>query len=150
MDRSVRWFLRSAVLWLLLGLGLGVWMALAPGRMPLLRAAHLHALLPGFILFMIFGVGYHILPRFSGRPLPWPRGALVHLALANLGVGGLVAGFPARVLWPAGAAVLIPLGGALVLAGAALFAHATWTLTGVPTWQRQPTKGRGTPPSAST
>jgi hypothetical protein len=150
MDVSVRWFLRSAVLWLLLGLGLGVWMAVMPGRMPLLRAAHLHALLPGFVLSMIFGVGYHVLPRFSGRPLPSPRGALLHLVLSNLGVASLVAGFPARVVWPTAGAVLIPLGGALLLAGALIFAHATWTLTGEPRWRPQPTPARGTPPSAST
>ena len=150
MDVSVRWFLRSAVLWLLLGLGLGVWMAMVPGRMPLLRTAHLHALLPGFVLFMIFGVGYHVLPRFSGRPLPWPRGTFLHLVLSNLGVASLVAGFLARVNWPAAGAVLIPLGGVLVMAGALLFAHTTWTLTGEPKWQRQPIQARGTPPSAST
>jgi len=153
MDVSVRWFLRSAVVWLLLGLGLGVWMAMAPGRMPLLRAAHLHALLPGFVLSMIFGVGYHVLPRFSGRPLPWPQGAFLHLVLANVGVAGLVAGFLARGLWPLWppvGPVLILLGGALVLAGALLFAHATWTLTGEPKWRPQPTPARGTPPSAST
>jgi cbb3-type cytochrome oxidase subunit 1 len=147
MDVSVRWFLRSAMVWLILGLALGIWMALAPGRVPLLRAAHLHALLPGFVLFMIFGVGYHVLPRFSGRPLPWPRGGIVHLVLANVGVGCLVLGFPARVSWPSAGGILLPLGGALVMAGALLFAHAIWTLTGAPRWQMQPPRGRATPPS---
>jgi cbb3-type cytochrome oxidase subunit 1 len=135
MDRSVRWFLRSAVFWLLLGLALGTWMGSAPGRVPLLRASHMHALLPGFVLFMIFGVGYHILPRFSGRPVPWARGPMLHLFLANAGVACLVAGFPARMAWPAAGRVLLPLGGLLFLAGALLFAHATWTLTGAPQWQ---------------
>jgi cbb3-type cytochrome oxidase subunit 1 len=140
---AVRGFLRSAVVWLLLGLALGLAMALDPGRTPLYRAAHLHALLPGFVLFMIFGVGYHVLPRFSGRSLRWPRLPGVHLALANGGVLLLVAGLLARVhapppfpgaAWTAFVRLALPVGGLLYLAGALLFALVTWTLTEAPSW----------------
>lgn len=141
MDQSVRWFLRSAVLWLLLGLVLGTWMGISPARVPLLRTSHLHALLPGFVLFMIFGVAYHVLPRFSGCPVPWARAPLLHLALANAGVACLVAGFPARLTWPPAGQILLPLGGTLFMAGALLFVHAVWTLTGAPQWQRNLTVG---------
>jgi cbb3-type cytochrome oxidase subunit 1 len=149
MDLSVRWFIRTAVLWLLLGLLLGTWMGLEPARVPLLRTSHLHALLPGFVLFMIFGVGYHVLPRFSGRPVPWSRGPHVHLFLANAGVACLVAGFPARLAWPAAGRILLPVGGVLFMSGALLFAHAVWTLTGAPKWQLKTPRGETPAPGAS-
>jgi cytochrome c oxidase cbb3-type subunit 1 len=38
---------------------------------------------------MIFGVGYHILPRFTGRPLHNAKLADVHLWLANIGLIGM-------------------------------------------------------------
>jgi len=144
---AVRGFLRSAVAWLVIGLLLGVWMVLDPARAPFIRLAHMHALLPGFVLLMIFGVGYHILPRFSGRPLPWTPGPMVHLVLADLGLALLVGGFLLRFSRPGVAHFALPVGGLLFLAGALLFAHVTWFLTEAPPWQRSKTKGSGTPPS---
>jgi cytochrome c oxidase cbb3-type subunit 1 len=38
---------------------------------------------------MIFGVGYHILPRFTGRPLYSAKLAELHLWLANIGLIGM-------------------------------------------------------------
>lgn len=134
MSLAVRGFLRSAVLWLAVGLALGFLMAIRPSWIPLLRAAHLHALLAGFVAFMIFGVGYHVFPRFSGRPLPWPRGPLVHLVLANAGVLALVCGLLARGPAPAWSRLLAGTGGVLTLAGAALFIHSVWHLTKPPSW----------------
>ncbi|MEX2529953.1 MAG: cbb3-type cytochrome c oxidase subunit I [Gemmatimonadota bacterium] len=143
MDVSVRWFLRSAVLWLVLGLTLGVWMGLDPARIPLLRTSHLHALLPGFVLSMIFGVGYHVIPRFAGRSLPWPPGARAHVVLANAGVALLVTGFPLRSASPPVGGLFVPLGGLLFVAGALVFAHAMWVLTSPPEWQRRRSAAEG-------
>lgn len=134
MSTPVRWFLRSAVLWLAIGLGMGIWMGADPSQTLMLRTAHLHALLPGFVLFMIFGVGYHVLPRFAGRPVPWARGPAVHVALANLGVATLVAGFVVRAASPGAARLIVPLGGGATLAGALLFIHAVWRLTEFSPW----------------
>lgn len=134
MSTPVRWFLRSAVVWLAAGMGMGIWMGADPSRTLMLRAAHMHALLPGFVLFMIFGVAYHVLPRFSGRPLPWAAGPLVHLILANAGLAMMVAGFVLRVGNPDLARLLVPLGGGVILAGALLFIHAVWRLTEHAPW----------------
>lgn len=134
MSRAVRWFLRSAVIWLAAGLLMGMWMGAHPERTAMLRAAHLHALLPGFVLMMIFGVGYHVFPRFSGRGVPWARGPMVHVVLTNLGLIGVVTGFLLRIFEPGLAAILIPAGGTLILLGAALFIHAVWRLTEPPPW----------------
>jgi hypothetical protein len=130
----VRGFLRTAVVWLAVGLVLGLAMGVEPRWIPLLRAAHFHALLAGFVSFMIFGVGYHVLPRFAGRPVPWSRGPTVHLVLANAGLLGIVGGLLARGPVPAWSPALVGMGGTLVLAGAALFIHAVWHLTEKPRW----------------
>src|SRR5688500_15021111 len=86
MEPFVRRFIRSSVVWLGIGVALGLTMGFFPSRMGVLRTAHLHANLLGFISMMIFGVAYHVLPRFSGRPLHAPRLAAAHLILANAGL----------------------------------------------------------------
>ncbi len=101
----------------------------------------MHALLPGFVLMMIFGVGYHILPRFSGRAVPWARGPLAHLVVANGGLALMVAGLLLRPGWTPGNHILA-LGGTLVLSGALIFAHAVWWLTQPPKWTL-PTRNEG-------
>ena len=53
------------------------------------RPAHAHLNLLGFVSMMIYGVAYHALPRFSGRPFRRPRLALTHIVLANLGLIGM-------------------------------------------------------------
>lgn len=136
MSFPVRGFLRTAALWLAAGLLLGLTMGIEPRWIPLLRAPHLHALLAGFVTFMIFGVGYHIFPRFAGRPVPWSFGPVLHLVLANAGVLGLVGGLLLRGAAPMASRGLVGLGGTLFLGGAFLFIHAVWHLTERPTWQR--------------
>ncbi len=54
-----------------------------------LRPVHTHLNLVGFVMFAIFGIGYHILPRFRGNPLHSERMAWVQFWLANIGLVGL-------------------------------------------------------------
>jgi cbb3-type cytochrome oxidase subunit 1 len=56
---------------------------------------HVHLNLLGWMSMMIFGVAYHILPRFSGRPLWSDTLSMVHLWLANIGLVGMSAGWVA-------------------------------------------------------
>jgi cbb3-type cytochrome oxidase subunit 1 len=42
------------------------------------RTAHLHMNLLGFVAMMIFGVAYHVIPRFTGHSLHSRRLAAVH------------------------------------------------------------------------
>ena len=112
-----RWFIAAALAYALLGGLLGLaWLA-CPGELPALALrAHAHLMLVGFVAMMIFGVGLHVLPRFTGRALFSERLADAQFALANLGLLAMVAG------WLAGARVAAVTGGALLWTAFALFA----------------------------
>src|SRR5215216_2837832 len=100
MDNYVRAMIRCALIWLAIGVGIGLSMAFWPGAHLLYRPAHAHANLLGFVSMMIFGVAYHVMPRFTGRPLYNARLALSHVWIANIGLAVLTAGFMARPSWP--------------------------------------------------
>jgi cbb3-type cytochrome oxidase subunit 1 len=132
MDTFVRGFVRAALVWLGVGVVLGVAMAFAPGTALAWRPAHMHANLLGFVSMMIFGVAYHILPRFSGRALYHRRLATVHLWVANAGLAMMTAGFVLRLYaWGAGSAVL-QAGATLSGIGALLFIYNIWRTTAAP------------------
>jgi cbb3-type cytochrome oxidase subunit 1 len=125
MDPFVRRFIRSSLVWLGVGVLIGVAMAVHPAAAAF-RPAHMHANLLGFVSMMIFGVAYHVMPRFTGRPLHSPRAAALHLWVANAGLAGMVCGFVLRVIrWEWGMPVLA-LGAVLSAAGAMLFIHNIW------------------------
>ncbi len=56
---------------------------------------------------MVFGVGYHILPRFSGTPLAYPKVGNLQFYLANTGLVGLVSFRPIHPLAEIFAVVLV-------------------------------------------
>lgn len=129
MEWFVRGFIRSAVAWLGVGVVLGLVMLLAPAGM-VARPAHMHANLLGFVSMMIFGVAYHVLPRFAGRPLHRRRWAAVHFWLANLGLALQVGGFLLRPFaWAPGTRILIA-GALLGAAGIGLFIVNVWVTVG--------------------
>lgn len=129
MEWFVRAFIKAGVAWLALGVTLGLAMAVHPAWIAW-RPAHLHMNLLGFVAMMIFGVAYHVLPRFSGRPLHDRRLAGVHWWLANAGLTGMVAGFVLRPEGHAGSAVLLAAGALLSAGGAYLFVYNIWRTVG--------------------
>ena len=140
MEAFVRRFIRASVLWLGVGVLIGISMAFWPGAQMVYRPAHVHANLLGFVSMMIFGVAYHVLPRFIGSPLHDRRLAALHLVVANVGLAALVAGWIARVWWMGGM-VLVQAGAALSAVGAFLFIYNVWrTLdaAGGPAWKAEP------------
>ncbi|HEX6693800.1 MAG TPA: cbb3-type cytochrome c oxidase subunit I [Longimicrobiales bacterium] len=126
MDSYVRNFVRASLLWLGVGVSLGIAMAVWPVPMLQYRPAHMHANLLGFVAMMIFGVAYHIMPRFNGRPLHSPALAELHLVVANAGLLLMVAGFAARVHWPGRGAWILAAGGLLSAVGTLLFITNIW------------------------
>ena len=117
MPRLSRWFLRSALLYLALGLTLGG-LLLLHKAIPFypfawrLLPLHIELLMFGWLVQLVMGVGFWIFPRFR-RSRGDERPAWLAFALINLGV--LLAGL-GHVL---GAPPLILLVGRLAEAGAA-------------------------------
>ena len=125
MEPFIRNFIRSSLLWLGGGVLLGLWMALSPQAI-VYRPAHVHANLLGFVSMMIFGVAYHVIPRFTGTPLRSRRVAIVHLWVANVGLACLVGGWLLRPsAWDAGTFAL-GFGAVASATGAFLFIGNLW------------------------
>jgi len=89
MDRHAKFFVQASLIYLVIGAVLGVVMAVHEDWIFLFDSVHGHVNLVGFVSFMIFGVGYHILPRFTGRPLYSVKLANFHVWLANIGLAGM-------------------------------------------------------------
>ena len=64
-------------------------MILSPDFRFALTRVDVHILLLGFMAMMIYGVGYHILPRFMGRPVYSHRLGNIQIWLANITLFGL-------------------------------------------------------------
>ena len=126
MEPYVRNFLRSCLVWLGVGVTIGVTMVFAPYHALAYRPAHLHANLLGFVSMMIFGVGYHVLPRFAGKPIRSPTHAILHLYCGNIGLALMVGGFIARVTWPTPGRLMLAAGGIASAAAAFLFIANIW------------------------
>jgi cbb3-type cytochrome oxidase subunit 1 len=92
MDWFAKVFIRASLIWFVLGITLGLMMAIQPAW-TVYRPGHAHMNLVGFVTMMIFGVGYQMLPRFFGHPIHSPRFAIAHIWLANIGLALLVTGF---------------------------------------------------------
>jgi len=106
LGRDERLFALSALGWLLAS-GLAM---LAQGS--LLASAPIH-LFGGFVMCLIYALGAHMLPRFTGRPIrarAWSHG---QLALANAGLALFAFGLPLA-------------GGALTWVSLALFTVRLW------------------------
>lgn len=125
MDGFVKAFLKASLVWLVLGTTGGILMAMHPAW-TVYRPAHAHSVVLGFVAMMIYGVAYHVVPRFSGAPLPSQRVPVVHWWLSNGGLLLLVLGFMARASGVAGAAVLLSVGGSMAAIGAYTFAWSIW------------------------
>ena len=88
MSKTTLGFIYSGMVYLVIGITLGVLFYIVPGTQRL-YAVHAHINLVGFVVFLIFGIGYHILPRFRGRPLHSEKLAWFQLWVANVGLLGL-------------------------------------------------------------
>jgi cbb3-type cytochrome oxidase subunit 1 len=125
MTWFVKAFLKASLAWLALGVTLGLAMAAHP-VWTVYRLAHIHMLLLGFVTMMIFGVAYHVIPRFAGFDLHRPALARVHWWIANAGLVLMACGFVARVDAPTRGTVVLATGGALSALGCYLFVYVIW------------------------
>lgn len=115
LEATSIWSIASAVVYLALS---GAALVFGDGIVgdPPLRGAALHAFGLGFIAFFTFGLGEHLLPRFTGAPILGGSGAWTQLGLAHAGTLLLIAGLAVD------RRPIALLGGALAWAAFALFA----------------------------
>ncbi|MBI5469602.1 MAG: hypothetical protein HY891_10765 [Deltaproteobacteria bacterium] len=95
MSQITVWFIRFALIYFMLAILLGLHMSVTGPVYPWMPI-HVHFNLLGWMSMMIYGVGYHILPRFSGVPLWSDRLSYWQMWLANIGLVGMAAGWIVR------------------------------------------------------
>lgn len=132
MQPFVRNFIRSSLVWIAVGGLMGLGMIFWPAEALAYRPAHVHANLLGFVSMMIFGVAYHVMPRFSGRPLSSRRMARLHLWLANGGLALMVAGWGVDPFTAASWRWVLQAGALVSGLGIALFVVNIWRTVGGP------------------
>lgn len=126
MDWFVKAFLKSSLAWLALGVTLGVAMGAHPAWI-VYRPVHMHMNLLGFVTMMIYGVAYHVIPRFTGHPLHAPKLAGAQWWLANAGLATMAIGFTLRARGSLDVATAtIATGGVLAALAAYAFVYNIW------------------------
>ncbi len=129
IESFVRNFIRASLVWFGVGILIGLGMAWWPAQHLVYRPAHAHAHLLGFVSMMIFGVAYHVIPRFAGSVLRSRRLAKLHFWFANIGLLAMVAGWIFRG-WLGWGTPLLATGGALTAMGAFMFIYNIWVTLG--------------------
>ncbi len=89
MERFVKNFIAMSIVYLTLASVLGVFMLSMPSLLTL-KFAHSHLMLLGWVSMMIYGVGYHILPRFAGKLLRSRAMGELQFWLSNIGLVGML------------------------------------------------------------
>jgi hypothetical protein len=136
MEWFVKAFVKASLAWLALGVTLGVAMAVHP-VWTVYRPAHLHMLVVGFVAMMIYGVAYHVIPRFSGHPLHSRRLAGAQFWVSNAGLAAMAVGFVLRADGAAAGTPVLAGGGVASALGAYAFAYGLWrTIDGAPAMRR--------------
>lgn len=125
MEWFVRRFIKASLAWLALGVTLGVAMAAHPAW-TVYRLAHVHMVLLGFVTMMIYGVAYHVIPRFSGFALHARPLAGWHWWGSNAGLALMATGFVLRARGVPVATTVLAAGGTLSALGAYAFAWIVW------------------------
>ena len=94
MEPVIVWYLRMSVVYFVLGTLIGFGMLLWPSESGYFVPVHVHLNLLGFMSMMIYGVGYHILPKFSGRHLYSPKIMNIQFWISNMGLVGMSISWP--------------------------------------------------------
>ena len=94
MSKVTLLFIIASLFYLCVGVTIGVVFTVHTNLIGFLAPMHAHTNLLGWVSMMIFAVAYHVLPRFSGRPLYSETLANLHLIFANVGLLGLI------IVWP--------------------------------------------------
>lgn len=116
MDRFVKGFIVMSIVYLGISTILGIFM-LGNQDMIALKFVHSHLNMLGWVSMMIFGVGYHILPRFMGRPLYSNKIGEAHFYLGNISLIGLLLFYALNADNPDGTSRMLTLAFGIIQAG---------------------------------
>lgn len=89
-DKIAVKFTRLSTPYLLLGMTVTIFISLMSGGYVKYRPVIYHTYFLGWIAMMVFGVGYHILPRFADNKVYSLFLMRLNLKLANIGIAGFV------------------------------------------------------------
>ena len=101
MDRFVKGFIVMSIVYLGISTIMGLLM-LGNQSLLALKFVHSHLNMLGWVSMMIYGVGYHILPRFMGRALYSNRIGEVQFYLANISLVAMLVFYALNVYDPSG------------------------------------------------
>jgi hypothetical protein len=90
MSKYSKWFVLSGLFFLTVGGCFGVLMALRPDWIVYIKFSHIHVMMIGWISMMIFGLGYHVIPRFSASKLIDDKWQMIHWWFANIALIGMI------------------------------------------------------------
>lgn len=107
MSRLTILFIKSSLIYFAIAALTGLDMTFMPGHYGVLMPMHAHLMLLGWISMMIYGVAYHILPRFSASPLYSEKMANAQFYLAHIGLIGMAGGFVLRNYISGGGVILV-------------------------------------------
>ncbi len=124
MEKYPKQFILAAIVYLLAGVVLGL--GFTTGILDALnwRFVHIHIGLLGFMAMFIYGVAYHVLPRFNANPVKRPSLVTVHFYFVNVGLVGMVVFGYLDGMYAGGSAHIgFLISAALEVAGIFLFAY---------------------------
>jgi len=99
MDKFVKGFIVMSIVYLGAAAILGIFMLWNQNIMGL-KFVHSHLNMLGWVSMMIYGVGYHILPRFMGRALYSTRIGELQFYLANISLVAMLLFYTLNVYDP--------------------------------------------------
>lgn len=90
MNKLSAMFIKAGMIYLAVSAVLGVLIIFGPGY----SFMHSHLALLGWVSFFMFGAGYEIIPRFSGKPIYSEKLGFVQFWLGNISLVGLSLSYP--------------------------------------------------------
>lgn len=99
MDRFVKGFIVMSIVYLGIAAVLGIVMLGNQNGMAM-KFVHSHLNMLGWVSMMIYGVGYHILPRFMGRPLYSNKIGEAQFYLANISLMAMLVFYTLNIYNP--------------------------------------------------
>ncbi|HMB46567.1 MAG TPA: cbb3-type cytochrome c oxidase subunit I [Candidatus Methanoperedens sp.] len=85
MNKLARLFIKTSLVYLVLSAILGVLITIGPGY----SFMHSHFAVVGWVSFMLFGLAYESIPRYTSRAIFSKKLGMIQFWLANIGLIGL-------------------------------------------------------------